>query len=140
MSDPSKIFEQMLEQTAKMGKEFAPDLEALKGAFDPKAFEALMPGLSKSFMDMAFGKAFNADGLDAKVRFLVTIAGLSAQVILQVPQLKLAIASARVAEASKQEINETIFQMSIFGGMPTTTAALSAAQEVFDAEENGKDK
>lgn len=139
MNDPTKIFEQMLAQTAKMGQEFAPDLEALKKAFDPSAFEALMPGMSKSFMDMAFGNAINTGGLDAKTRFLVAIAGLSAQLVLQVPQLKMAISSARVAEASKQEINETIFQMSMFGGMATTTAALSAAQEVFDQEENGKD-
>ena len=58
---------------------------------------------------------------------------------LQIPQLKLAIESARVAGAKKQEITEVIMQMSMFGGMPVTTQALTAALEVFNAEENGKD-
>ena len=135
MSDFTKMFQEMMEQMAEMGKKFAPD----PNAFSPKAFEAMMPGVGASFLEMAFGNTINKNGLDAKTRFLVTIAGLSAQMVLQVPQLKLAIESARVAGAKKQEITEVIMQMSMFGGMPSTTQALQAALEVFNAEENGKD-
>lgn len=135
MSDFAKMFQEMMEQMAETGKKFAPDASV----FSPKAFEAMMPGVGASFLEMAFGNTINKNGLDAKTRFLVTIAGLSAQMVLQVPQLKLAIESARVAGAKKQEITEVIMQMSMFGGMPSTTQALQAALEVFNAEENGKD-
>ncbi|NQW15350.1 MAG: carboxymuconolactone decarboxylase family protein [Rhodobacter sp.] len=135
MSDYAKMFQQMMEQTAEMGKKFAPE----GNMFSPAAFEAMMPGVSASFLEMAFGNTINQNGLDAKTRFLITIAGLSAQILLQAPQLKLAIESARVAGAKKQEITEVIMQMSMFGGMPVTTQALQAALEVFNAEENGKD-
>ncbi len=135
MSDFAKMFQEMMEQTAEMGKKFAPGAEM----FSPKAFEAMMPGVGQPFLEMAFGNTINQNGLDAKSRFLVTIAGLTSQVALQTPQLKLAIESARVAGAKKQEITEVIMQMSMFGGMPVTTQALSAALEVFNAEENGKD-
>ncbi len=135
MSDFAKMFQQMMDQTAEMGKKFAPDASW----FSPKAFEAMMPGVGQSFLEMAFGNTVNVNGLDAKTRFLVTIAGLTSQIALQTPQLKLAIESARVAGAKKQEITEVIMQMSMFGGMPVTTQALQAALEVFNAEENGKD-
>jgi len=135
MSDFAKMFQQMMEQTAEMGKKFAPGADM----FSPAAFEAMMPGVGQSFLEMAFGNTINQNGLDAKNRFLVTIAGLTSQIALQVPQLKLAIESARVAGAKKQEITEVIMQMSMFGGMPVTTQALQAALDVFNAEENGKD-
>jgi len=136
MSDYAKMFQEMMEQTAAMGKKFAVDADM----FSPKAFEAMMPGVGQSFLEMAFGNTINQNGLDAKSRFLVTIAGLTSQIVLQVPQLKLAIESARVAGAKKQEITEVIMQMSMFGGMPVTTQALQAALEVFNAEEDGKDE
>jgi len=135
MSDFAKMFQQMMDQTAEMGRKFAPDSKA----FTPAAFEAMMPGVGASFLEMAFGNTINKNGLDAKTRFLITIAGLTSQIVLQAPQLKLAIESARVAGAKKQEITEVIMQMSMFGGMPVTTQALQAALEVFNAEENGKD-
>ncbi len=67
----------------------------------------------------------------------MTIAGLTSQPALLAPQLRLAIESARVAGAKKQEISEVIMQMSMFGGMPVTTEALKVALEVFQ-EEDGK--
>jgi len=136
MSDFAKMFQQMMDQTAEMGKKFSADPKL----FTPAAFEAMMPGMGQSFLEMAFGNTMNKQGLDAKTRFLITIAGLSSQVALQVPQLKLAIESARVAGARKQEITEVIMQMSMFGGILVTTQALQAALDVFNAEENGKDE
>jgi 4-carboxymuconolactone decarboxylase len=136
MSDFAKMFQQMMDQTAEMAQKFAPDAKA----FSPAAFEAMMPGVGQSFLEMAFGNTINKMGLDARTRFLVTIAGLASQPVLMVPQLKLAIESARIAGARKQEITEVIMQMSLFGGMPATTQALQAALEVFNAEENGTDE
>ena len=73
MSDFAKMFQEMMEQMAEMGKKFAPD----PNAFSPKAFEAMMPGVGASFLEMAFGNTINKNGLDAKTRFLVTIAALA---------------------------------------------------------------
>lgn len=133
MSDFSKLFQEMMEQTAEMGRKFAPDPKM----FSPAAFEAMMPGVGQSFLEMAFGNTVNQNGLDAKTRFLVTIAGLTSQPLLVAPQLRMAIESARVSGAKKQEISEVIMQMSMFGGMPVTTEALQVALEVFQ-EEDGK--
>ena len=136
MSDFAKMYQQMMEQTAEMARKFAPEAAKM---FSPKAFEAMMPGMGQSFLETFFGNTVNVNGLDAKTRFLVTIAGLASQPAMQVPQLKLAIESARVAGAGKQEITEVIMQMSMFGGMPVTTQALQAALEVFQ-EEDGKEE
>jgi 4-carboxymuconolactone decarboxylase len=135
MSDFAKMYQEMLEQTATMAKKFAPDAAKM---FSPKAFEAMMPGMGQSFLETFFGNTVNVNGLDAKTRFLVTIAGLSSQPILQDTPLRLAIESARIAGAKKQEITEVIVQMSMFGGMAQTTQALNLALEVFK-EEDGKE-
>ena len=51
------------------------------------------------------------------------------------PQLRLAVRHARQAGASQREIAETIWQMSMFGGLPAMQKALDLAQSVFAEEE-----
>jgi len=45
------------------------------------------------------------------------------------------IASARAVGASREEIAEIIFQMTLYGGFPAMINAMNAAMEVFEAEE-----
>jgi len=135
MSELSKMYQDMMEQTAKMAQQFAPEAAKM---FSPKTFEAMMPGMGQSFLETLFGNTVNVNGLDARTRFLVTIAGLSSQPLLQDGPLKLAIESARVAGAKKQEITEVIMQMSMFGGMPVTTQALQLSLEVFNEEDGNE--
>ncbi|HHW33235.1 4-carboxymuconolactone decarboxylase [Paracoccus solventivorans] len=132
MSDGfTRLFQQMLQSGQEMARAFNPALESL----DPRAMEKLIPTMSADMMEMWFGKTFNREGLDAKTRLLLTIAALTVQGALAEPQLRLAVRHARAAGASQREIAETIWQMSVFGGLPAMQKALELAQSVFAEED-----
>lgn len=95
-------------------------------------YDALVPGLSETVVDVAYGKFYARDGVDEKTRLLATIAALTALGGQTRPQLKINIASALSVGASPQEISEIIFQMTLYGGFPAMINALNAAIEVFD--------
>ena len=97
-------------------------------------YDALVPGLSKTVVDVAYGQFYAREGVDEKTRLLATIAALTALGGQTRPQLKVNIASARAVGASRQEISEIIFQMTLYGGFPAMINALNAAMEVFEAE------
>ena len=128
----ARLFSQMLQSGQEMARAFNPGLES----FDPKAFEKLVPTMPAEMMEMWFGKTFNREGLDAKTRLLLTIGALTVQGALAEPQLRLAVRHARQAGATQREIAETIFQMSVFGGLPAMQKALELAQSVFAEEED----
>ena len=127
-----KLFAQMLEQGQEMARAFNPALES----FNFKGFETMMPTMSKDMMEMWFGRTFNREGLDAKTRLLLTIGALTVLGAQAEPQMRLTIRHAVEAGASQREIAETIYQMSIFGGLPAMTKALEIAQSVFAETED----
>lgn len=130
----SKMLKAMVENGQNMARAFNPALET----FQVKGFETLWPTMPKDMMEMWFGKTFNREGLDAKTRLLVTIAALTVLGAHAEPQLRLAIRHALEAGATKREIAEVIYQMSMFGGVPAMTKALEIAQGVFgESEESG---
>ena len=132
-ADFQKLFMAMMEQGTEMARMFNPALES----FNPKALEKMFPTLPADMLEMWFGKTFNRDGLDARTRLLVTLAGqvtLGAQA--EAP-IRLTIRHALEAGATEREIAEVIFQMSMFGGVPAMTKALELAREVFD-EKSGE--
>ena len=122
-----KMFAQMMEQGQQMARSFNPALETFKVT----GFESLIPTMSKDFMEMVFGKTFDREGLDAKTRMLVTIGALTVLGAQAEPQLRLSVRHALEAGATKREIAETIYQMSMFGGLPAMQKALEIAQSVF---------
>jgi 4-carboxymuconolactone decarboxylase len=128
MSDElTKLFAQMMEQGQKMAAAFAPALDGV----DVKGFEKLFPSMPKDMLETWFGKTFNPEGLDARTRLLVTIAALTVLGAQSQPQLALTIRQAMTAGATKREIAEVIWQMSMFGGLPAMQKALEIAQGVF---------
>ena len=127
----NQIFRQMMEQGQQMAKAFAPALEGI----DVKGFEKLFPTMPKDMLEVWFGKTFNPEGLDARTRLLVTIAALTVLGAQAEPQLRLTIRNARAAGASKREVAEVIWQMSMFGGLPAMQKALEIAQVVFTEHE-----
>lgn len=132
-TDPwTKMMAQMVEQGQQMARAFNPALET----FRVKGFEDLIPTMSRDFMEAAFGRTFNREGLDARTRLLVTIAALTVLGAQAEPQLKLAIRHALEAGATDREVAEVICQMSLFGGLPAMQKALAIAQGVF-AERKG---
>ena len=130
----SKMFKAMVTSGQEMARAFNPALET----FQVKGFETLWPTMPKDMMEMWFGKTFNREGLDAKTRLLVTISALTVLGAHAEPQLRLAIRHALEAGATRREIAEVIYQMSMFGGVPAMTKALEIAQGVFaETEESG---
>ncbi|MEO1733034.1 MAG: carboxymuconolactone decarboxylase family protein [Pseudomonadota bacterium] len=129
---PSNPFEAMMQKATEMAKSMNPALEN----FSPKGFEALWPTMPKEVMEMWFGNTLNKDGLDAKTRLLLTLAGLTMQGAQADTALRQTVRHAVEAGAKKQEIVETIGQMSVFAGIPAMTRALELAQEVL-AEKEG---
>ena len=131
MSEQRNPFEMMMEQAQAMAKAMNPALES----FSPKGFEALMPTMPKEFMEMTFGKGLSKDGLDARTRLLLTLAGLTMQGAQNESQMRITVRHALEAGATKDEIAETIAQMSMFAGIPAMTRAMGFAREVLDEQE-----
>ncbi len=121
----------MMAQGQEMAKAFAPAMEGI----DVKGFEKLFPTMPKDMIEAWFGKTFNPEGLDARTRLLVTIAALTVLGAQADAQLRLTIKQALSAGATKREIAEVIWQMSMFGGLPAMQKALEIAQAVFAEEE-----
>jgi 4-carboxymuconolactone decarboxylase len=137
MTEPfTQIFQQMMEQGQKMAAAFRPAMEGM----DVKGFEKLFPTMPKEWVEAWFGKTFNPEGLDARTRLLVTIAALTVLGAQADAQLRLTIRQALTAGATKREIAEVIWQMSMFGGLPAMQKALEIAQSVFaeTAENTGE--
>ena len=125
------LFQQMLQQGQDMARAFNPALEQV----DTKAFEKLVPTMPADVLEMWFGRTFNREGLDAKTRLLLTIGAITVQGALAEPQLRITIRHALEAGATKREIAETIYQMSMFAGLPAMQKALGIAASVYDEED-----
>ena len=132
--DFTKMFAAMMAQGQEMAKAFTPSFEGV----DVKAFEKLFPAMPKELLEAWFGKTFNPEGLDARTRFLVAVAAQTVLGPVGEPQLKPTIRNAIAAGATKREVAEVIWQMSMFGGMPAMQKALEIAQSVFAETEGDK--
>ncbi|MGY3439558.1 MULTISPECIES: carboxymuconolactone decarboxylase family protein [unclassified Marinovum] len=135
MTDNKTPFELMMSQAQEMAKAFNPALET----FSPKGFESLWPTMPKEMMEMAFGRGVSSEGLDAKTRLLLTLAGLTMQGAQAETPFRMTVRHAIEAGATKDEIAETIAQMSMFAGLPAMTRAMELARDVMDgSEDNAK--
>ena len=97
-------------------------------------YEHVLPGLARDLVELN-GRTYTRGVLDAKTRELLTISALTALGGQTRPQLKIHVAGARKVGASREEICEAIYQMSLYGGMPAMFNALNAALEVFETED-----
>lgn len=125
-------FEMMMDQASEMAKAMAPALET----FSPKGFEAMWPTMSKEMMEATFGKGLNENGLDAKTRLLLTLAGLTMQGAQGEAQIRLTVRHLNEAGATDEEIAETIAMMAMFAGLPAMTRAMEIAKDVMDKHED----
>jgi 4-carboxymuconolactone decarboxylase len=137
MTDAPNPFEMMMRQAQEMAKAMNPALES----FSPKGFEKLWPTMPRDFMEMSFGRGLSKEGLDAKTRLLLTLAGLTMLGAQSDTQIRLTVRHALEAGATRDEIAETIAQMAMFAGIPSMTRAMEFAREVMDeADEKGSEK
>ncbi|MFP7673309.1 carboxymuconolactone decarboxylase family protein [Marivita sp. S0852] len=128
MTDAKTPFELMMTQAQEMAKAFNPSLTS----FDPKGFEKMWPTMGKDAMEMWFGKGLSKDGLDSKTRLLLTLAGMTMQGAQAETPFRMTVRHAAEAGATKDEIAETIAQMSMFAGIPAMTRAMELAREVME--------
>ncbi|MFE3837713.1 carboxymuconolactone decarboxylase family protein [Pseudogemmobacter sonorensis] len=124
----TKMLAQMMESGQEMLRAFNPGVEGFRAA----GLDKMFPTMPADLMEMWFGRTFNREGLDAKTRLLVTLAGLTVLGAQAEPQVKLTVRHALEAGATEREIAEVIWQMSMFGGLPAMRQALELAQSVFD--------
>ncbi|MDQ2091443.1 carboxymuconolactone decarboxylase family protein [Marimonas arenosa] len=131
MSDAKTPFELMMQQAQEMAKAFNPALES----FSPKGFEKLWPTMPKEVMEMFFGKGLSQEGLDAKTRLLLTLAGMTMQGAQAETPYRMTVRHLLEAGATKEEIAETIAQMAMFAGIPAMTKGMDLAREVLAENE-----
>ncbi len=137
MTDAPNPFEMMMRQAQEMARAINPALES----FSPKGFEKLWPTMPREFMELSFGRGLSKEGLDAKTRLLLTLAGLTMLGAQSDTQIRLTVRHALEAGATRDEIAETIAQMAMFAGIPSMTRAMGFAREVMDeADEKGSEK
>ncbi|UWR27676.1 carboxymuconolactone decarboxylase family protein [Sulfitobacter sp. S223] len=128
-------WEDMMRQMQDMAKTF-PAMDA----FTPKGFEAMMGLMPKDLMETFFGNKLNPDGLDAKTRLLLTLAGLTMQGAQNDVAIRQTVRHAAEAGAHRQQIIETIGQMALFAGLPAMQRAMDLAQPVLDEMSEQADK
>jgi len=128
---PPNPFAAMMEQVQELTKAF-PQM----GAFSTKDMEAMWPTMPKDLMETWFGNALNENGLDAKTRLLLTLAGLTMQGAQADAAIRQTVRHAREAGATDQQISETLGMMSVFAGVPAMTRAMELARDVMSDDED----
>ena len=136
MSDEKKPFDDMMSAAQKMAQALNPSLASLPS----KELDAFIPQMPKELMELTFGNATNKEGLSAKSRLLLTLAGLITQGVLAEAPVRLTVRGLLEAGAHKQEIREAIAMMSVFAGVPATTRAMDVAQHVLDPKPEAGEK
>ena len=137
MSDDKNPFTAMMALMQEMTQAF-PQMAAFDPAkgFDSKMFETLWPTMPKDLMETWFGNTVNKDGLDARTRLLLTLAGLTMQGAQADAAIRQTVRHAREAGATDQQISETIGLMAMFAGVPAMTRAMALAQEAMGTDED----
>jgi len=125
--DYSKVFQQWMETGAQMARAANPAMET----FRMPALDEWFPTMPREALEMTMGRTFNPEGLDAKTRLLVTLAGLTVIGGQAEDQIRLTVRHALEAGATPQEVAETIAQMAVFGGVPAMHKTMEAAQSVI---------
>ena len=124
------------ETMMKMSRDWAKSMNVDMEAFTPKGFENLWPTMPAEAMEMFFGKGINPEGLVAKTRLMLTLAGLTVLGAQAEAQIRLTVRHLVEAGATKQEIAEVIAQMGMFAGVPAMTKAMELATEVLEKDES----
>ncbi|HVZ79594.1 MAG TPA: carboxymuconolactone decarboxylase family protein [bacterium] len=99
----------------------------------------IAPDLGRFVTEFAFGDIYTRPGLDLKTRQLLTIASLTT--LGSAPlQLKSHIKGALRVGCTREEIVETLLQMSVYAGFPKAMNAIYNAKEVFKELDRKKKK
>ena len=90
----------------------------------------IAPDLADWVIDFSYGDVLSRPGLDLRSRQFATVAALTAMGTAM-PQLRVHLHGALNVGCQPSELVETILQMAVFCGFPSTINALTVAREVF---------
>lgn len=90
----------------------------------------IAPDFARYLIEFPFGDIYSRPGLDLKSREIAVVAALTA-IGNAAPQLRVHIQGALNVGVSREEVIETIIQMSVYAGFPAALNGLFAAREVF---------
>ncbi|WP_037311495.1 carboxymuconolactone decarboxylase family protein [Ruegeria halocynthiae] len=119
---------QALALLEKLEQGAAEKVQANLDAFSPDAAELI---LGYSFTDIVCRA-----GIDLRTREMLTVAMLSAMGTAP-GQLEFHMRAAINTGVTRDEIVEIVFQVSVYAGVPACMNAITAAKEVFQANEVG---
>lgn len=116
----------------KTGAAIANELNpGLKAVLDER-YGHLLPGMSDTVIDMAYGQFYARPGLNLKSRYIATIAALAAMGGQTGTQLRINIEAGLKAGLSETEIAEVIWQMALDGGLPAANNALNTLTSICE--------
>ena len=128
MTDAPSPFAAWTKQMQDMARAMNPALEQ----FTPQGFEKLWPTMPKEVMEATMGRGTSPEGLDAKTKMLLTLAGLTILGAQAEAQIRMTVRQAVEQGATRQEVAETIGLMGLFGGIPAMNKAMALAIEVLE--------
>lgn len=100
------------------------------GAGITQALADIAPDFAKYVIEFPFGDIYSRDGLDVKFRQIATIAALTALGTAE-RQLGAHIENALHVGCTKEQIIETIIQMSVYAGFPAALNGLAVARPIL---------
>lgn len=112
-------------------------LREIDGEVGEKVIESLSdiaPDFARYLIEFPFGDIYARPGLDLRAREIAVVASLTA-LGNAAPQLKVHIKAALNVGVTKTEIVEVIMQMAVYAGFPAALNGLSAAKEIFAAND-----
>ncbi|WP_035206287.1 carboxymuconolactone decarboxylase family protein [Acidovorax sp. CF316] len=96
----------------------------------------IAPDFARYLIEFPFGDIYSRPGLDLRSREIAVVAALTAMGNAA-PQLKVHLQAALNVGVTREEIVEVIMQMAVYAGFPAALNGLTAAREVFAAQEEG---
>lgn len=111
------------------GKEVLSRINSQAGEGVLNKLKAISPDMARFVVEFPYGDIYSRPGLDLKTRELITIASLTT-LGFGGDELRAHVHNALNAGCSKDEIIETMMQMSVYAGFPAALHALEIAREV----------
>ncbi|MBJ2157804.1 carboxymuconolactone decarboxylase family protein [Variovorax sp. IB41] len=94
----------------------------------------IAPDFARLLIEFPFGDIYSRPGLDLRSREIAVVAALTAMGNAA-PQLKVHIQGALNVGVTRTEVIEIIMQMAVYAGFPAALNGISAAREVFAADD-----
>ncbi len=88
--------------------------------------------------EAGWGTAWARDGLDRKIRHLVTIAMIAA--LGKEHELALHLRATRNTGVTQTEVREVFHQLAVYAGVPTANRAFAIAKQVFSEEQDSQEE